>query len=118
MFSAAFTLHAAVASAGRVRDLSRHRTSVSGVEIATLLFVGMVAGLLSAFVKLNLRIPGHSVILAVFPMVFGLALVPRRLAGTLMGSSALCTAMVIRAGAFGGSIGSGAITSLCAIGVF
>ena len=42
-------------------------------------------------VGLEPGIPGHAILRAVFPMVTGLALVPRRGAGTVMGLGAMLT---------------------------
>jgi hypothetical protein len=85
------------------------------LEVSTLVGMGVAAGLLTAFVHLSLRIPGHHILFAVFPMALGLALVPRRRAGLLMAVSALgCTGGLHLAGV--GLGGVGAVTSLLATG--
>jgi len=92
---------------------SRDRVGV--LEVLTLIALGAAAGLLTALVDLHLRIPGHHILFAVFPMALGFALVPRRRAGTLMGLSALaCTGGLGLAGVHLGGVG--AITSLLATG--
>jgi hypothetical protein len=80
-----------------------------------LLGTGAVAALASAFLDLGLGIPGHAILRAVFPMAFGLAVVPRQLAGTVMGAGALATAIVVKAGG-AGALGVGAMTSLLLTG--
>lgn len=88
---------------------------VSVLEILTLIGLGAVAAALTAFVDLHLRIPGHHILFAVFPMALGFALVPRRRAGTLMGLSALAfTGGFGLAGVHPGGVG--ALTSLLATG--
>jgi hypothetical protein len=114
--SNALAVNDTVASVGRLRALSRPHTHVTTLEVGTLMLIGALAGWMSVFIKLRLMIPGNAIILAVFPMVFGLALVPRRMAGTLMGASGLAAALIFRAGAIGAT-GAGALTSLCATGV-
>ena len=84
-------------------------------ELATLLAAGCGAAMATGFLDLGLRIPGHAIIRAVFPMAFGLAAAPRRGAGCVMGGSALASAACIHFGGFA-SIGVGAVTSLCVTG--
>jgi hypothetical protein len=85
------------------------------LEVATLVTMGVTSGLLTAFVQLNLRIPGHHILFAVFPMALGFALVPRRRAGMIMALSALgCTGGLHLAGV--GIGGIGAMTSLLSTG--
>lgn len=85
------------------------------LEVATLVAMGVTAGLLTAFVHLGLRIPGHHILFAVFPMALGFSLVPRRHAGLLMALGALgCTGGLRLAGV--GIGGIGAMTSLLVTG--
>lgn len=99
---------AGAAGAGGARD-------IGVLEVATLLAMGTAAGLLTAFVQLHLRLPGHHILFAVFPMALGFALVPRRRAGLIMALSALgCTGGLHLAGV--GLGGPGATTSLLATG--
>ncbi|MCG6989589.1 MAG: hypothetical protein LJF06_15615 [Gemmatimonadetes bacterium] len=98
----------------RLRGLAGARPA-SVLEVSTLVSMGVLAGLLTAFVQLNLRLPGHHILFAVFPMALGIALVPRRRAGLLMALSALgCTGGLHLAGV--GLGGVGAMTSLLATG--
>ena len=83
-------------------------------ELAMLAGFGALAALAVAYMKLGLRIPGHSIVWAALPMAAGLALAPRRLAGTTMSAGALGTAWLTSLG--GASFGSGAMTSLLLLG--
>jgi hypothetical protein len=80
-----------------------------------LLFCGGISASIVGFVNLNLRLPGHSIILSMLPMILGLALAPRRFSGFVMSAGALGTAS-----AFGlaglAHYGSGAFVSLCLMG--
>jgi hypothetical protein len=61
--------------------------------------MGAVSALAVSSIKLDLRMPGHHIVLSMFPMALGLSLAPRRWGGTLMGAGAL--AMLFASG-FGG----------------
>ena len=88
----------------------------SDVAATLLLFsAGVTAALATALLDLGLRIPGHAIIRAIFPMSLGFALAPRRMGGTIMGTGALASALVIKIGGFG-VIGVGAMTSLVLTG--
>lgn len=63
---------------------------------------------------LDLRLPGHAILRAVVPLALGLALVPRRGAGSVMGGAALLT--VLAHGVDGGAPGWGAAASLALTG--
>ncbi len=88
---------------------------VRAVELTALVGLGIIAAALTMFVDLGLRIPGHHIVFAVFPMAFGFALVPRRAAGTAMGMGA--AAGLAGFGLMGFAFpGPGALTSLLATG--
>jgi hypothetical protein len=72
---------------------------------------GAATALMTSYVKLNLGIPGHAIVLAVLPIALGMAFVPRRFAGSIMSASAAATMAAI------GHTGFGAIASMLAIGV-
>jgi hypothetical protein len=80
--------------------------------------LGVVAAWASTFLDLGLRrVPGHAILRVVFPMALGLALVPRRGAGCVMGgTAALAAAGLHLAGVRGEGLGLGAFTSLIATG--
>jgi hypothetical protein len=84
-------------------------------DLGILMGAGAMAALAVSCLDFSLRIPGHSIVRAVFPMALGLSLAPRRLGGVVMGVSACATAALLKVG--GGHVpGIGAMTSLCLIG--
>jgi hypothetical protein len=87
---------------------------VSVADLVVLAGAGALAALAVAYVKLGLRIPGHSIVLAALPMAAGLALAPRRFSGTAMSASALGATWLTSLG--GANFGSGATTSLLLLG--
>jgi hypothetical protein len=105
-----------LAELGRFPSLARDRAKVTVAEYTALVLMGLFAAACSALVEFKLRIPGHAIIRVIFPMALGLALVPRRGAGLVMGTAAV-------AGAYGmhlmalRSLGSGALTSLILTGI-
>ena len=80
-----------------------------------MLSCGAAAAAAVAYVKLSLRIPGHSIVFAALPLVLGLSLAPRRLAGSVMSAGAVGTAWLLTA-AGGASFGAGSSVSLLLIG--
>jgi len=116
MLSTVLSVHEGLGSSGRLRPISRLSGQLSAAELGTLVGMGACAAVLSAYMRLNLGIPGHNIIRVVFPMALGLALVPRRGAGSTMGLSGLASGSLLTLlGA--GRIGPGAITSLALTGV-
>lgn len=116
MFSTILAAHEGLGVSHRFPAVSRSAERISAVELGTLFLLGSGAAALSVFLNLSLGIPGHNVIRVIFPMVLGLALVPRQGAGSVMGLSGLASAAVFSvAGARG--IGAGAMTSLALTGV-
>ncbi|MDB5340968.1 MAG: hypothetical protein JWN70_6587 [Planctomycetaceae bacterium] len=86
-------------------------------EWLVLIGAGMTAAVASTFLDFNLRIPGHAILQVVVPIAAGLAIVPRRNAGTFMGLTALITKLGLRLSGFGGDgLSLGAMTSLTATG--
>src|SRR6185436_5819465 len=65
-------------------------------------------------VDLDLHVPGHSILRSVIPLALGLALVPRKFAGSVMGCAALAT--VLLQGLSRGAPGWGSATSLVLTG--
>lgn len=110
MFASALALHDGLASTRRLSLVTR--ASVARWELGALIGIGAVTALLTSYVKLNLGIPGHAIVLTVLPFAFGMALVPRRWAGSIMGGSALATMLL------SGHTGLGAIGSMVATGLF
>ncbi len=110
-----FGIHDGLATAGRFPSLTRIKESISASEIVLLLFFGVASAAAVGFIRTGFRFPGNSIVLAMLPMVFGLALVHRRNSGFIMGAGALGGA-----GMFGmlglAHYGAGAFVSLCLIG--
>ena len=99
----------------RLAPLASSEDRMSLAEMATLITAGFVAAVASGLIDLDLKMPGHAILKPVLPLALGLALVPRRLGGAVMGASAAATLLGLRmAGA--ASVGAGALTSLCLIG--
>ena len=110
-----FAVHDGLIDATRFPTLSRTRSRISAIELLLLLACGAAAAAAVAYVKLSLRIPGHSIVLAALPMVLGLSLAPRRMVGSVMSAGAVGTAWLLSA-AGGASFGSGSSVSLLLIG--
>jgi hypothetical protein len=86
------------------------------MEWLFLIGCGCFAAYASAYLDFRLRIPGHAILRAVFPMALGLAVVPRRGAGTVMGVSALLSGLGLRVLFPLGGFSLGALTSLSLTG--
>ena len=113
----ALKLHPGLSTSSRLRRLARTDEEISAAEWAALVGIGIVTAASSTLLNLHLRIPGHAILKVVFPIAAGLALVPRRGAGSIIGVSALITVVSLRLGGFGGAgLGFGALTSLTVIG--
>lgn len=110
-------LHPGLADGSRLPVMTAEGGDLRASELAVLVGAGVAAALCSSLFDLNLRIPGHAILRAVFPMACGLAIVPRRGSGTMMGASALLTALILRTGGTA-SLGVGAATSLALTGPF
>ncbi len=114
MAVSALAIHEALHDSARVPSLAAVGRRLSALEVVTLLAAGAAAAFAMAYVRLGLRIPGHAILLAVFPMAWGLALAPRRLAGSVMSAGAFATAWALAS--TGTRFGSGAFVSLCLTG--
>jgi len=115
--SAVLSIHPGLANNSRLPALSRPGQRFQTRELLLLLFAGITAALATTFLDFGLRIPGHAIIRAVFPMALGMAAVPRQMAGSIMGVGALATAATVSAGTHAG-LGVGALTSLSLTGPF
>jgi hypothetical protein len=103
-----------LSDSARIGPLGRSRDA-SGIEVAALIGLGIGAALLTTLVDFSLRIPGHHIVYAIFPLALGFALVPRRLAGVIMSGSAM--ASVLTMGAAGlHTPGVGVLTGLALVG--
>ena len=111
MLEAVLGVNEGLASAGRLRALTRAGQRISLLEFAALMTCGMFAAIAAAIIETPWQIPGQSIVQSVVPMALGLALVPRRAAGSVMGVGSALTVACLRTGGFHG-IGFGAMTSL------
>lgn len=118
MRSTTLVLHDGLAERSRLRSITSPGQRTTTFELALLVACGAAAAAASAYLDLRLRIPGHAILRAVFPMVLGLAVVPRRGAGTVMGGSALLTGLGLRAVFPVEGFSLGALTSLTLTGPF
>jgi hypothetical protein len=115
MLSNWFSAHDGLAGTARLPSLAQARQRISAAELLLLLASGVAAAAAVGKAKLGLGIPGHSIVLAALPMMFGMALAPRRLAGSVMSAGALGTAWTL-AGAGAADFGAGSFVSLCLLG--
>lgn len=112
-----FGLNRGLSETTRLRAFASESSTVSIRDWLILLSAGVAAACASTFFDYNLRIPGHAILRAVFPMAVGLALVPRHGAGCVMGAAAAVTAGSLRLRGFhGDGLSLGALTSLIATG--
>ncbi|HEX6534710.1 MAG TPA: hypothetical protein VF041_08930 [Gemmatimonadaceae bacterium] len=97
MREAMLSLHEELRATSRLPVLAGARggSAVRPLELATLLLAGVAASLLTNLVRLRLGIPGSSIVLTVFPIALGFALVPRRWAGSVMAGGALATSLAL-----------------------
>lgn len=110
-------LHEGLWESTRLRGLASASSSARWADMAQLAGMGALAAVVTTYADFGLRIPGHAILRVVFPMALGLALVPRRGAGSMMGLSALLVAVVLRAvHGPGGGLSLGALTSLTMTG--
>lgn len=110
-------LHRELHASSRLRALASPRITAGLRDWLWLFSAGMAAAVASTFLNFHLRIPGHAILRAVLPVTLGLALVPRRGAGCVMGGAALLTAAGLHVGgAAGEGLSLGALASLTAVG--
>ncbi len=99
----------------RLHELSVSAERLSIRETMILAVAGAAAAAAVAFLPMQLRIPGHAILKATLPIVCGIALVPRPLAGTIAGSAAMfSSAIFLLMGV--GHLPAAAMASLIAIG--
>lgn len=110
--------HPGLFATTRLRQLTSDAFAAPVADWMLLISFGAVAAFASACLDLGIRrVPGHAILRVVFPIALGLAMVPRRGAGTVMGGSALFTAVLLRvSGIRTEGLGFGALTSLLATG--
>lgn len=116
MFRDLLVIEPALASSGRIPSLAPVRGDIRSIEVGCLFLLGVATAALATFVELSLKMPGHAIIRIVFPISLGLALVPRRGSGLVIGSVAMGSGLVLH-GTGLGSAGMGAMTSLLLSGI-
>jgi hypothetical protein len=107
--------HAVLEQTTRLPMLGRGEQAIPVLEFMALLLFGGLAACSMLFLDFGVRVPGHAILRAVLPMALGLAVVPRRGAGLVMGGGALLTLAGLHLGGHPGS-GTGSTTSLLLIG--
>ncbi len=85
------------------------------VELAILVAAGVAAATAVAAIPLPIHIPGHAILKAALPIVAGMALAPRRMAGSIMAISAALAVLLFSAVRFG-QLQPAAVVALLAIG--
>src|ERR1700741_2250355 len=89
--------HPGLFATTRLRVLTSEPLAAPMADWLLLISFGAIAAFCSTCLDLQIqRIPGHAILRVVFPIAMGLALVPRRGAGTVMGTSALFTYAILR----------------------
>lgn len=110
-------LHRGLLASSRVASWTKPSDRLRWAELGFLIGAGATAALAVGCLDFGLRVPGHAILRAVFPMALGLSLAPRRFGGIVMGASAWAAAMLLKSSG-GSGLGIGALTSLCLIGPF
>ncbi len=111
MFQGVLAYEPVLAGGTRIPPLTQAGGNVRAVEMATLVTLGFLAAVATQMLDFSLGIPGHAIIRSVLPFSLGIALVPRRRAGLVMGTTAVGTALAMEATRYGDA-GVGALTSL------
>lgn len=117
MLADRFALNPLVAAGSRIRMVPATGANASARptvrELAILIVAGAAAAATVVIADMGLRIPGHAILRGVLFMALGIALVPRRMAGLVMGASAMGTAGLLSLGLHAGA---GSLTSLLLLG--
>lgn len=99
VWMSAMPMNPSLAEARRLPLPGSASGGVALAELALLVGMGAMAAVLSVVVD-GWKIPGSNMLQSVLPMAAGLALVPRRASGAVMGTSAVLTSLAIAG--FGG----------------
>jgi len=118
MFKDAFPLNNTLVNSTRLSSLTQwsgRLNEVRGMEIALLVSMGITAGVCTSLFNFGLRMPGHAILRSIPLIALGLAMVPRRNGGWLLGIGAAFGVSSVRL--CGGPLpGMGASTSLLLVG--
>ncbi len=115
MLAELFARHEGLRKSRRWEIASSAGRRAVAVELVALGLCGVGAAVLTSVWHTGLRLPGHAILRAVFPMALGMALAPRRGGGTVMGLSAGLSSVALRSLHIG-HLGVGATTSLFLLG--
>ena len=116
MFRRVLAVQPVLLQSSRLPVLTRSSETVRAAELAWLVLMGLAAAAGSILLDFKLKIPGHAILRCILPMTLGLALVPRRGAGSVMAISALTGGIALQFTSFSG-VGFGALTSLTLSGL-
>ena len=116
MSASLLPLNPQLSGSSRLRTIVSNNERVNLLEIATLIAAGITAATATGLLEFGLRIPGHAILKCIFPMILGLAIVPRQGAGTAMAGSAFVTGFFLRVGGPMTGLSVGAMTSLIVAG--
>jgi hypothetical protein len=117
MFAAALGIRTEMLNAGRLPALSRPDSRMTALELAVLVLSGVAAAAMTVLMPMKIGVPGHAILKGALPLVFGLALVPRRNSALIMGAVAGITGgLFVSLDSF--KLPIGALTSLCLFGPF
>jgi hypothetical protein len=115
MFSSTSLPYRNYGKASRLRAHREQSGQLTLAELAILIAGGALAATAVAFLHLQVRIPGRVVFFAALPIVLGVAIVPRRFAGTISGNSAALSCLAFL-GLGVGRLQPASVTSLLAVG--
>ncbi len=101
MITAALQTNPVLRRARRIDPWAGHSEQLRIHEIALLLGAGALAAVAVATIAPGLRIPGSAILRAALPIVAGIALVPRRLSGSIIGVGAALTGSALVASGVG-----------------
>ncbi len=99
----------------RIKPAPHAADTVDELGIAVLLLAGAIAAVAVMAFHPAMRIPGHAILRAALPMVFGMAVVPRRMSGSIMAAGA-ATAVALFSTTGWGNWQPAAVVSLLAFG--
>ncbi len=116
MTSGILSVHPGLDSCRRAGLDARQGSRISAAELGLLGLLGASAAWASAFVKTGWGVPGHNILLVIFPMATGMALVPRRGSASVVGASGVAAGGLFTL--FGPhGLGSGALAGLAMLGL-
>jgi hypothetical protein len=115
MINKLFGIHYGLIAAGRIPSVISIQKRISVLEMMLLFLCGTAAAVSSCLLHHGMRLPGSSIVFSLVPMALGLALAPRRNAGSIMGAGALSAAALFNLTGLAHS-GAGAFVSLCLLG--